>query len=275
MVPGAEQNIYNSLKWAGLNWDEGPEVGGPYGPYRQSDRADIYSKYANELIKSDHAYRCFCSKDRLDKLRESAQKLHPPSMASYDRKCTHLTPEESEAKAQNESFTVRFKTPIEYPEFHDLLHGKLNLQTQINHQDIRYDDPVLVKSDGLPTYHLANVVDDHLMKITHVIRGEEWLPSTPKHIAMYSAFGWIPPHFVHIPLLTSASDKKLSKRSGDIGVLSLAEKGILPEAMVNFVALFGWSPHRDLQAGQHASEIFTLQDLVKLVSLLVLRILIV
>lgn len=270
LVKGAEENIYESLKWAGLIWDEGPIVGGPYGPYRQSDRAAIYAKYAEQLINSGHAYRCFCSKDRLDKLKASAQKLHPPSMASYDRKCSHLTPEESKERTQSESFTVRFKTPVEYPEFHDILHGKLNLQTQVNHNDLRYDDPVLVKSDGLPTYHLANVVDDHLMKITHVIRGEEWLPSTPKHIAMYKAFGWNPPKFVHIPLLTSASDKKLSKRSGDIGVLSLAKKGILPEAMVNFVALFGWSPHKDAASGSappHNSEIYTLDEMVKLFTL--------
>lgn len=246
-------------------------VGGPYGPYRQSERAATYAKYADKLIESGHAYRCFCSKERLDKLKASAQKLHPPSMASYDRKCSHLTHEESEERAGSESFTVRFKTPIEYPEFYDILHGKLNLQTQVNHNDLRYDDPVLVKSDGLPTYHLANVVDDHLMKITHVIRGEEWLPSTPKHIAMYTAFGWAPPKFVHIPLLTSASDKKLSKRSGDIGVLSLAEKGILPEAMVNFVALFGWSPHKDAASGSTApaqnSEIYTLDEMAKLFTL--------
>lgn len=268
MVPGAEENIYNSLKWAGLNWDEGPQVGGPHGPYRQSERAEIYAQHAGTLIKSGHAYRCFCPKHRLDRLRESAQKLHPPSMASYDRKCVNLTPEEVETKIRDgEEFVVRFKAPTSYPEFYDLLHGKLNLQTQVNHLDVRHDDPVLVKSDGLPTYHLANVVDDHLMRITHVIRGEEWLPSTPKHIAMYTAFGWTPPKFVHIPLLTSASDKKLSKRSGDVGVLSLAEKGILPEAMINFVALFGWSPHRELRAGQHASEIFSLTDLESMFSL--------
>lgn len=189
-------------------------------------------------------------------------------MASYDRKCANLTPEEAEAKVQaGEEFTVRFKAPREYPEFQDVLHGKLNLQTQVNQHDLRHDDPVLVKSDGLPTYHLANVVDDRLMKITHVIRGEEWLPSTPKHIAMYDAFGWTPPKFVHIPLLTSVADKKLSKRSGDIGVLSLAEKGILPEAMVNFVALFGWSPHKEQPSGQHGSEIYTLKELESLFTL--------
>lgn len=203
-----------------------------------------------------HAYRCFCPKERLDALRESARKLHPPSMASYDRKCSHLSQDESSEKASRGiPYTVRFKAPLKYPEFYDLLHGKLNLQTQVNPDDIRYDDLVLVKSDGLPTYHLANVVDDHLMKITHVVRGEEWLASTPKHVAMYNAFGWKPPSFVHIPLLTTVGNKKLSKRSGDIGVLSLASKGILPEAMINYVALYGWSPHRE------GSEVFTLKEL--------------
>lgn len=262
LVQGAEQNIYESLKWAGLQWDEGPEIGGPYGPYIQSQRAEIYAKYANELIENGHAYRCFCSKERLDGLRDSARKLHPPSMASYDRKCSHLTHDESEKLATSGTpFTVRFKAPYKYPEFTDLLHGHLNLQTQTNPSDVRYDDPVLVKSDGLPTYHLANVVDDHLMKITHVIRGEEWLASTPKHVAMYNAFGWEPPAFVHIPLLTTLGNKKLSKRAGDIGVLSLASKGILPEAMINYVALYGWSPHKE------GAEVFSLKELEKIFSL--------
>lgn len=251
-----------------MEWDEGPLVGGPFGPYRQSERADVYKEYSDKLVKSGHAYPCFCPKHRLDALRDSAKKLHPPSMASYDRKCASLTPEEAQAKIEaGEEHTVRFKSPSEYPEFHDLLHGKLNLQTQVNQHDVRYDDLVLVKSDGLPTYHLANVVDDHLMKITHVIRGEEWLPSTPKHIEMYKAFGWEAPKFVHIPLLTSLGNKKLSKRSGDIGVLSLAEKGILPEAMVNFVALFGWSPNKTQTATKSSTEIYNLQELVKAFSL--------
>lgn len=183
-------------------------------------------------------------------------------MASYDRKCSHLSPEESSKRAAaGESHTIRFKAPTRYPEFRDLLHGHLNLQVQVNPADVRFDDPVLVKSDGLPTYHLANVVDDHLMLITHVVRGEEWLPSTPKHVAMYNAFGWTPPSFVHIPLLTSAGNKKLSKRSGDIGVLSLAKRGVFPEAMLNYVALYGWSPHRE------GSEVFTLSELEKAFSL--------
>lgn len=264
MVQGAEENIYKSLEWAGLKWDEGPIVGGPYGPYRQSERAEIYSKYANQLIESGNAYRCFCSKDRLDSLRASARKLHPPSMASYDRKCSHLSSEEALDRVQKgQEYTIRFKAPLHYPEFIDLLHGKLNMQTQVNPDDVRYDDPVLVKSDGLPTYHLANVVDDHLMKITHVVRGEEWLASTPKHVAMYKAFGWKPPSFVHIPLLTTTANKKLSKRAGDIGVLSLAEKGILPEAMINYVALYGWSP----SSTSPNSDIFTLKELEKAFSL--------
>lgn len=264
LVQGAEENIYESLKWAGLEWDEGPIKGGPYGPYRQSERAQIYAKYAQKLIDSGHAYRCFCSKDRLDQLKTSARQLHPPSMASYDRKCSHLSHEESSHMvSDNVPHTIRFKSPQEYPEFTDLLHGKLNIQTQVNHQNPRYDDPVLVKSDGLPTYHLANVVDDHLMKITHVVRGEEWMPSTPKHIAMYRAFGWTPPSFVHIPLLTSATDKKLSKRSGDTDILSMRAKGIFPEAVLNFVALYGWSPSVHQNQLQPHSETMYLADMVK------------
>ncbi|ANB13562.1 glutamate--tRNA ligase MSE1 [Sugiyamaella lignohabitans] len=263
LVPGAEENIYESLKWTGLNWDEGPVVGGPYGPYKQSERSGIYAKYVEQLLDSGDAYRCFCSRERLDSLSSSARKLHPPSMASYDRKCSHLSREESDDKAHNGNpFTIRLKSPSVYPEFDDILHGTLSLQTQVNYSDIRYDDPVLVKSDGLPTYHFANVIDDYLMKITHVIRGEEWLASTPKHMALYTALGWKAPKFIHIPLLTSLSDKKLSKRSGDRGILSMGDSGILPEALVNFVALFGWSPPRE-SVGVTISELFTLQDLVE------------
>ncbi|KAK9332433.1 tRNA synthetases class I, catalytic domain-containing protein [Lipomyces starkeyi] len=240
---GAEENIYESLQWAGISWDEGPTNGGPHGPYRQSERLDIYKKYANQLIQSGHAYRCFCSRERLDQLRASAKKLTPPSMATYDRHCYHLDHSESKHNAfSGKSYTIRLKSTEKYPKVTDLLHGELDLQVQINYADTRYDDPVLFKTDGYPTYHLANVVDDHLMKITHVIRGEEWLPSTPKHLAIYDAFGWTPPEFVHIPLLTSLEDKKLSKRTGDIGIKEYALNGVLPEALVNFVALFGWSP---------------------------------
>ncbi|ODQ64604.1 glutamyl-tRNA synthetase [Nadsonia fulvescens var. elongata DSM 6958] len=278
LVPGAEEDIYSSLEWLGLKMDEGPPVGGPYGPYKQSVRSDIYQRYVEQLISSGHAYKCYCSKDRLDALRESASKLHPPSLASYDRKCAHNhRPEDTDRITmdyKDQHYVVRFKSPDTYPAFIDLLHGSLNLQVQTNPTDIRYEDPVLMKSDGLPTYHFANVIDDHLMKITHVIRGEEWLPSTPKHIALYNAFGWKAPEFVHIPLLTSITDKKLSKRKGDTGVSAMKERGILPEALINFSALFGWSPRRDGSANANnttgdvsKSEVYSLEELCKIFTL--------
>ncbi|KAF3988210.1 hypothetical protein FT663_03524 [Candidozyma haemuli var. vulneris] len=260
LVQGAEANIYESLNWTGLVPDESPENGGPYGPYRQSERMSIYKKYADQLIESGYAYRCFCPKDRLVHLRESAMAMKPPTTVTYDRKCLH-SPEPNEVE-----YTVRFRSPDRYEPFTDLLHGKLDLQPQINQSDKRYDDFVILKSDGLPTYHFANVVDDHLMKITHVIRGEEWLASTPKHVAMYRAFGWEPPQFIHIPLLTSLSDKKLSKRQGDIGILSMRDEGILPEALTNFAALFGWAPPRPVK-GKTTSEVMALDELVSKFSL--------
>lgn len=168
-------------------------------------------------------------------------------------------------------YTIRLKSPDVYPRVNDLLHGELDLQIQSNYSDPRYDDPVLFKTDGYPTYHLANVVDDHLMKITQVIRGEEWLPSTPKHLALYNAFGWTPPEFIHIPLLTSLEDKKLSKRTGDTGIKSYRENGILPEALVNFVALYGWAPQQSSatlsgtkkrREATSAGEIMNMQELI-------------
>ncbi|QPG75367.1 hypothetical protein FOA43_002720 [Brettanomyces nanus] len=261
LVQGAEQNIYETLKWLGMNIDEGPIQGGPYFPYRQSDRSKIYAKYVRILLDKGFAYRCYCSKHRLDQLRDSARLLKPPTTASYDRYClNHYTKEQSDVKCANgEEFTVRFVSPKRYPIFTDLLHGEIDQQIQINPVDVRYEDPVLLKSDGLPTYHMANVIDDHLMKITHVIRGEEWLASTPKHVALYNAFGWKPPKFIHIPLLTTVDNRKLSKRSGDIDIMSLKAKGYLPEALINFSVLFGWSPKRTY--GKKSSEIFSLQEL--------------
>jgi glutamyl-tRNA synthetase len=173
--------------------------------------------------------------------------------------------ESAERAATGERHVVRFKSPDVYPSVDDIVHGNVNMQIQINASDKRYDDPVLLKSDGLPTYHLANVVDDHYMKITHVIRGDEWLASTPKHLALYDSFGWKAPHFCHIPLLTSLADKKLSKRSGDTGLADLAASGFLPEALVNFVALYGWSPVRT--TGVALSEEFSLARLEKEFSL--------
>ena len=267
LVEGAEENIYESLKWCGIQYDEGPGVNDiKNGQYRQSDRTNIYRKYIDKLLDEGHAYRCFCTKDRLDGLRASAQQLQPPTTTSYDRYCYHLSNTEIKEKIDAKiPFTVRMKAPDVYPAFKDLLHGELNVQQQFNHNDRRYDDPILMKSDNLPTYHFANVIDDYLMKITHVIRGEEWLPSTPKHIALYSAFGWSPPHFIHIPLLTSLTDKKLSKRKGDSSVLKFKEKGVLPEALVNFSVLFGWSPPRELSSKNH--ECFTMLEFEKLFNL--------
>lgn len=262
LVPGAEESLYDTLKWCNIEYDEGPGINEIHGPYRQSDRTEIYQKYINILLEKGHAYRCFCPKERLDTLRSSARRLQPPTTVSYDRHCYRMSQEDiAKHLDANVPFTVRFKSPQKYPPFEDLLHGKLDMQPQVNVMDVRYDDPILMKSDNLPTYHFANVVDDHLMKITHVIRGEEWLPSTPKHIALYEAFGWTPPHYVHIPLLTSTSDKKLSKRKGDADVRTMRAKGILPEALINFSALFGWAPPRELAAANH--ECFDLKELVK------------
>ncbi|KAG5365977.1 Glutamate--tRNA ligase [Yarrowia sp. B02] len=263
LVPGAEENLYQTLNKLGIKADESPEVGGPYAPYKQSERSDIYRKYVDQLLGSGHAYKCYCSKERLDELRDSARALVPPSMASYDRKCAHGVSSES-----NEGdYVVRFKAPDMYPAYTDELHGQVNIQVQRNPNDTRFDDIVLLKSDGLPTYHLANVVDDHLMKITTVIRGEEWMPSTPKHIALYEAFGWTPPRFVHIPLLTSIENKKLSKRSGDLDIMSLMERGYFPESILNFVLNFGWS-HNHIQNSDRMGlsrmeQIFDLKTLTK------------
>lgn len=271
LAQGAEENIYDSLRWCKLQYDEGPMLGGPFGPYRQSERAEIYRSHISTLLESGHAYRCFCPKERLELLRESARKLQPPTTASYDRRCAHLSLDKIKQNLDNGmGYTVRLRAPEKYPIIHDLLYGALDIQPQVNANDVRYDDPILVKSDNLPTYHFANVIDDHLMKITHVIRGEEWLPSTQKHLAIYNAFGWSPPQFIHIPLLTTIEDKKLSKRKGDSSVMNLKGKGILPEALVNFSVLFGWSPPRDLAAANHEclsleqfEQIFNLNYLTK------------
>lgn len=269
LVPGAEANVYSSLRWVGIVADESPEVGGPVGPYKQSERAEIYKKYVDILLSKGLAYKCYCSKERLVKLRESAQKLQPPTTVTYDRKCLHnmdikssSSSLSSSSSADSSEFVVRFKSPDTYPITEDLQRGSLDIQAQYNQQDRRYDDFVIMKLDGLPTYHFANVVDDHLMGINYVIRGEEWLTSTPKHLALYQAFEWTPPKFVHVPLLTSLDEKKLSKRHGDISVYNFQEKGVTPEALVNFVALFGWSPKRETH-GKKVKEIMLLPEMIE------------
>lgn len=273
LVEGAKINILETMGLCNIEIDEGPtsvdgKERGEYGPYEQSKRSMIYRKYSDELLKSKKAYKCFCSKERLDKLTESAKNLKPPTTVSYDRHCYNLSEEKIHEleHTKKQPYVIRFKSPPHYPPFTDILHGEINLQPQINHMDVRYEDPVLVKSDGLPTYHFANVVDDHLMKISHVIRGEEWLPSTPKHIALYNAFGWSYPKFAHLPLLTSlSSDKKLSKRRKDGDVMTLIEeKNILPEALVNFSVLFGWAPLR--KNHERSNEIYSMEDLKQIFS---------
>ncbi|CCD22999.1 glutamate--tRNA ligase MSE1 NDAI_0A08460 [Naumovozyma dairenensis CBS 421] len=254
--PEAISNIYETLKWCGINYDE--------GFIKQSDRLPIYHKYIKILLDSGAAYHCFCTKDRLEQLRR--KNSNTPNSPSYDRNCYHLDTEIVESNlTANLPYTIRLKSPDRYPPFTDLLHGQVDIQLNQKERGVWFDDPILIKSDGYPTYHFANVVDDHLMGITHVIRGEEWLPSTPKHVALYQLFGWDMPKFIHIPLLTSIDDKKLSKRKGDFSVLSLKEKGVLPEALVNFCALLGWSPPRDIAKANH--ECFTMNEIEKLFNL--------
>lgn len=250
-VEGAVENLLSTLKWVGLDYDEGPDVGGECGPYTQSERTDIYLEHVKILLDSGHAYRCFCSKERLDEMRERQTQNKQAPM--YDRKCLDLPQSEIEAKLQaGESFVIRQKIPYELIRFKDLIRGNVQFDGKT------IDDQVLVKSDGFPTYHLANVVDDHLMKITHVIRGEEWLPSTPKHIALYKAFGWEAPEFAHLPLLLNPDRSKLSKRQGHVAVEDYIQEGYLREAIINFVALLGWNP-----GGGEENEIFTLQELAE------------
>lgn len=225
-LPEAESQIIESLNWLGFNWDE--------GPIRQSGRLPIYLKHAEELIQKDHAYYCFCSETRLEEIRQKAQKEGLPPR--YDRFCRKLDPKVSAERAKKEKFVIRLKVPDEgTTSFNDLVRGEISFENKV------LDDQVLIKSDGYPTYHLAVVVDDHLMGVTHVLRGEEWISSTPKHVLLYQAFGWELPKFAHFPVIREASRAKLSKRHGAVGILEFQEDGYLPEALLNFLALLGWS----------------------------------
>ncbi len=234
-VEGAIEALLDSLKWLGMDWDEGPEVGGEYAPYFQSQRLDIYHEMAEHLIAQGDAYYCYCSSQRLEEMRaEQMRRKQPPG---YDRLCRDLTPEERSAR-EKEGITpvVRFKTPLSgRTGFSDLIRGEVVFDNST------LDDFVLLKSDGYPTYHLANVVDDHLMAISHVLRAEEWLSSAPRHRLLYDAFGFEPPQFAHLPMILGADRAKLSKRHGAVSIIEYKELGYLPEAMVNFLALLGWS----------------------------------
>ncbi|MDR3609471.1 MAG: glutamate--tRNA ligase [Ignavibacteriaceae bacterium] len=238
-IPGAIENLISTLKWAEIDYDEGPDIGGENGPYLQSERLDIYKEHADILIKNKKAYYCFCSAERLASLREEQQKQN--IQTKYDKHCLNLSDETiSQNLSKGLPHVVRLNVePGKIIKFRDHIREEVEFSSEV------VDDQVLIKSDKYPTYHLANVVDDHLMKITHVIRGEEWLSSTPKHIILYEAFGWEIPVFAHLPLLLNADRSKLSKRQGDVAVEDYRNKGYLKEALINFVALLGWTAGDD------------------------------
>jgi glutamyl-tRNA synthetase len=285
-VPGSVERIIEDLNWLGIEFDEGPVIGnsnfkaqilnkiqnsksktinknlklsagwriknsyGKYGPYIQSERLGLYQEYAQKLVEDDQAYYCFCSEDRLKEMRLRQEKSKQAPM--YDRKCLALTRVQVEKLLkEKKSYVIRMKVPYSgNTEFDDLIRGHISIDNST------IDDQILIKSDGMPTYHLANVVDDHLMEISHVIRAEEWLPSTPKHILLYKAFGWQPPEYAHIPLVLAKDKSKLSKRHGAVSIEEFRKLGYLPEALINYIALLGWNPKTE-------KEFFTLDELIK------------
>lgn len=249
-VEGAEDVIFASLDWFGLTEDESARKGGPYAPYRQSERLDIYKKYAEELVEKGGAYYCFCSKERLEELRQQQQSAHQPTM--YDRHCRNLAKEKVEEKLNNgEPWVIRLKMPDtkDYV-VRDEIRGDIHFDLTL------IEDAVLIKSDGFATYHLAAMVDDHLMETSHIVRGEEWLPSLPKHFVLYDYFGWEKPKFVHTPALRNPDKSKLSKRHGHTSVTWYQNEGYLPQAILNYIALLTWS-HPE------GKEIFSLEEFVE------------
>jgi glutamyl-tRNA synthetase len=249
--PEAVPDLVDSLRWLGLDWDEGPEVGGDYGPYFQSQRLDLYQRYSNGLLAQGDAYHCYCSPERLAAMREEQRAKKQD--VGYDRHCRFLTVEQrARYEAAGAAPVVRLKAPLEgATSFDDVLYGTISVD---NHT---LDDLVLLKSDGFPTYHLANVVDDHLMEISHIMRGDEWLPSVPKHVLLYRALGWELPVYAHLPLILAPTGKgKLSKRHGGVEVREFRRAGYLPEAMVNYLARVGWSY-------DDKTEIFSRDELIR------------
>jgi glutamyl-tRNA synthetase len=250
-VEGAVEAILDGLRWLGIDWDEGPEAGGGYGPYFQSQRLDLYHKAARLLVDGGYAYPCYCSGERLARMRtEMTQRKD--SMRSYDRHCRDLTSaERAKFEAQGAKPVIRFKTPLEgETRFNDLIKGEVIFDNST------LDDLVLLKSDGYPTYHLANVVDDHLMEITHILRADEWLSSTPRHVLLYNALGYEPPLFAHLPMILGEDRSKLSKRHGATSITEYHDQGYLPQAMMNFLALLGWSL-------DDRTELFTREELIR------------
>ena len=252
-VEGAVDVIYDTLRVAGLNWDAGPDIGGPVGPYVQSERMGMFKSYAEELVKTGHAYYCFCGKERLEEVRKIQEASHIAPM--YDRHCRNLSPEEIQEKLDaGVPYVIRQKMPLEgTTTFHDDIYGDVTVENST------LDDQILIKTDGMPTYNFANVVDDHLMGITHVVRGNEYLSSAPKYNLLYQAFGWEVPEYVHCAPVMKDKTHKLSKRNGDASFQDLMAKGYLPEAVINFIALLGWAPSGEY----NEQEIFSLDELKK------------
>lgn len=252
----ALQDLYETLRWLGVEWDEGPVAGGPYGPYVQSERFALYKEYAQRLVDDGKAYRCYCTPERLEQVRER-QVAEKSKQQGYDRHCRNLTEaERAELDARGLPSVIRLKVPLSgKTTFHDVLMGDITRRND----DVN-PDPVLLKSDGFPTYHLANVIDDHLMGITHIMRAQEWIPSGPLHILLYEAFGWEPPVYCHLPMVMGKDGQKLSKRHGATSVRDFRAKGYLPEALINYVSMVGWSYDGE-------REFFTKQELCGLFSL--------
>ena len=258
-VEGAVEAIMDGLRWLGLDWDEGPEAGGDYGPYYQSQRQELYRQAADRLVEQGDAYYCYCSPRRLEEMRKEQASLK--QSVGYDRHCRDLSPQER-AQKETEGITpvVRFKTPLEGKTgYHDVIWGDVVFE----HSTI--DDFVLLKSDGYPTYHLANVVDDHAMEISHVIRAEEWISSTPRHLLLYQALGLEPPLYVHHPMILGPDRAKLSKRHGAVSIIEYREQGYLPETMFNFLSLIGWSldDKTEIMSRQELIENFSLERIGK------------
>ena len=254
------QNLYDTLDWLGIEWDEGGTKGGEYGPYVQSERFELYKKYAHELVEKGEAYFCFCDSERLDRIRKiQEQNKMPPG---YDRNCRHITPDEVRANLDaGKPYVIRLKVPMEgVTVFHDHLLGNIEWKNE----DIS-PDPVLLKSDGFPTYHLANIVDDHFMRISHVMRAQEWIPSTPLHVQMYRAFGWRHPEFCHLPMVNGKDGKKLSKRHGATSVNEFRARGYVPQAIINYVAMLGCSyiDGKDMYTLEELAENFKMEHLNK------------
>ena len=249
LVEGSEVRILKSLEWLGIPHDEGPDIGGPYTPYRQSDRLPIYKKYAEELVEKGHAYYCFCTGTRLEEMRKTQEENHQPPM--YDGLCKKIPLSEAKERvAKGEKYVIRLNVPdVGTTTFHDLIRGDISFENNL------IDDQVLLKSDGFPTYHLGVVVDDHIMQITHIIRGEEWISSTPKHILLYQFFGWELPNIAHVSVLRNPDKSKLSKRKNPVWVSDYRAKGFLPEALKNYMGTMAWSFKE--------KELFTVDEMIE------------